>query len=267
MEKYFGVYRSVRKIGCRLFEAQVREVELFSGMKIATDEASGIMTFDQCHQIETILTNHGFVTTSAVCTRNSDSDLHANGGTSHLKLNCRQVVDELLWVSGYTRPDISYAVTQQAVERLRRSEARTLFRQMRRILPYLRGTTDRRLRYKRHLWINVTLYCHSDHAAEKSGRRSTSGYAVIMAGSAITWASKRQISVVTSVGINNDPDMIDKRRERLDQDTKLSRLCPGDAVESLSAFCKAPLRLRFTTTSSQPQRPHACSRARGRSVS
>ncbi|SGZ32128.1 BQ5605_C043g12086 [Microbotryum silenes-dioicae] len=226
MEEDFGVYRRVRNIGgvdrttllaiyvdngllagddnlegfLNEFDQQFKlkrgEVELFLGMKIATDDASGIMTIDQCHQIETILNNHGFANASAVATPTSDSDQHSDGGTAHLKLNYRQVVGELLWVSGCTRPDISYAVTQ--LSRHCADPKPEHFRQMRRVLRSLRGTINRRLKYNRHLGIDVTLYCDSDHAAEKSGRRSISGYTVIMAGAAITWASKRQVSVATS---------------------------------------------------------------------
>ncbi|SGY28298.1 BQ5605_C080g12970 [Microbotryum silenes-dioicae] len=181
---------------CEIFKLKRGEVELFLGMKIATDDASGIMTIDQCHQIETILNNHGFANASAVATPTSDSDQHSDGGTAHLKLNYRQVVGELLWVSGCTRPDISYAVTQ--LSRHCADPKPEHFRQMRRVLRYLRGTINRRLEYNRYLGIDVTLYCDSDHAAEKSGRRSISGYTVIMAGAAITWASKRQVSVATS---------------------------------------------------------------------
>ncbi|SGY54919.1 BQ5605_C006g03931 [Microbotryum silenes-dioicae] len=226
MEEDFGVYRRVRNIGGidrttllaiyvdngllagddnlegflnefgQQFKLKRGEVELFLGMKIATDDASGIMTIDQCHQIETILNNHGFANASAVATPTSDSDQHSDGGTAHLKLNYRQVVGELLWVSGCTRPDISYAVTQ--LSRHCADPKPEHFRQMRRVLRYLRGTINRRLEYNRHLGIDVTLYCDSDHAAEKSGHRSISGYTVIMAGVAITWASKRQVSVATS---------------------------------------------------------------------
>ncbi|SGY54348.1 BQ5605_C006g03868 [Microbotryum silenes-dioicae] len=226
MEEDFGVYQRVRNIGGvdrttllaiyvddgllagdddlegflsefdQQFKLKRGEVELFLGMKIATDDASGIMTIDQCHQIETILNNHGFANASAVATPTSDSDQHSDGGTAHLKLNYRQVVGELLWVSGCTRPDISYAVTQ--LSRHCADPKPEHFRQMRRVLRYLRGTINRRLEYNRHLGIDVTLYCDLDHAAEKSGRRSISGYTVIMAGAAITWASKRQVSVATS---------------------------------------------------------------------
>ncbi|SGZ22885.1 BQ5605_C022g09555 [Microbotryum silenes-dioicae] len=137
MEEDFGVYRRVRNIGGvdrttllaiyvddgllagnndlegflsefdQQFKLKRGEVELFLGMKIAADDASGIMTIDHCHQIETILNNHGFANASAVATPTSDSDQHSDGGTAHLKLNYRQVVGELLWVSGCTRPPIS----------------------------------------------------------------------------------------------------------------------------------------------------------------
>ncbi|SGY60442.1 BQ5605_C007g04432 [Microbotryum silenes-dioicae] len=90
---------------------------------------------------------------------------HSDGRTAHLKLNYRQVVGELLWVSGCTRLDISYAVTQLS-KHCAGLKPEHFIRQMRRVLRYLRGTTKLD--------------------------------SIIMAGSAITCASKRQVSVATS---------------------------------------------------------------------
>ncbi|SCV72970.1 BQ2448_6895 [Microbotryum intermedium] len=168
MEDDFGTYRRVRNVGGvdrttllaiyvddgilagdddlegflsefdKQFKLKLGEVKLFLGMRITTDEASGIMTIDQWHQIENILNNHGFSNASVASTPTSDSDAHADGGIAHLKLNYRRVVGELLWVSGCTRPDISYAVTQ--LSRHCADPKPKHFRQMRRVLRYLRGT-------------------------------------------------------------------------------------------------------------------------------
>jgi len=60
---------------------------------------------------------------------------------------------------------------------------------------YLQGTKDARLVYRRDLFDPrgiFTAYCDADHASNVDNGCSTGGYALIIAGAAVSWSSRLQ---------------------------------------------------------------------------
>ena len=72
-----------------------------------------------------------------------------------------------------------------------------------RILRYLSGTKNYGLIFKKlgkkdNNDVYVSAYCDSDHAGDKTDRKSTTGYCVFVNGNLISWATKKQTTVAQS---------------------------------------------------------------------
>lgn len=67
-----------------------------------------------------------------------------------------------------------------------------------RILRYVKGTTDLAIQYKRSENGDFTAYTNSDYACDNDDRKSTSGYVFILASKAVCWKSKKQLVVTLS---------------------------------------------------------------------
>nr|GFD30844.1 ribonuclease H-like domain-containing protein [Tanacetum cinerariifolium] len=63
---------------------------------------------------------------------------------------------------------------------------------MKRILHYLRGTTDLGLQLFRSTTSQLIAYSDTDWAGYLATRRSTSGYCVFLGDNLLTWSSKCQ---------------------------------------------------------------------------
>ena len=111
------------------------------------------------------------------------------------KVKYQSAVGSLLYLSTRTRPDIAYAVGNSA--RYCSEPTNSHWCAVKRILRYLRGTTDLGLLYRPDN-TNLCGYSDADWAGDINDRKSTSGYVFIMSGSAISWRSKKQSSVALS---------------------------------------------------------------------
>jgi gag-polypeptide of LTR copia-type len=97
-----------------------------------------------------------------------------------------------------TRPDITYAVNQCA--RYSSDPDHTHFAAAKKILRCIKGSVDQVLtntdtNQKQPLLIG---YSDADYANDKDDRLSVSGYTFLLCGGAVSWASRRQKTLVTS---------------------------------------------------------------------
>lgn len=94
-----------------------------------------------------------------------------------------------------TRPDICYDVC--LVSRYQYNPGRRHWSAVKRILRYLKGTTDYFLCYQGN---DLTLmgYADADWDGDLDERKSTSGYAFLLNGGCISWRSKKQTCVSLS---------------------------------------------------------------------
>ena len=119
----------------------------------------------------------------------------------------RQAIGSLMYLMIGSRPDIAYAVCK-----LSRFCERPKWKHwiaVKRVFRYVNGTAKMGLCfggrkseklefYDKLNKSDVFGYSDSDHAGDVSDRKSTNGYVFMMAGSAISWASKKQNIVTTS---------------------------------------------------------------------
>jgi transposase InsO family protein len=114
----------------------------------------------------------------------------------------QSAVGSLMYASQATRPDITYAVT--ALSQFCSKPTEEHWRAVKRVLRYLRGTMHYGLTYRGPTSPNeppsLTLrgYCDSDWAEDSIDRRSITGYAFLLSGAPISWASRKQSTVAHS---------------------------------------------------------------------
>ncbi|GMF36694.1 unnamed protein product [Phytophthora fragariaefolia] len=112
----------------------------------------------------------------------------------------RRANGSLQWISNCTRPDITAAVNYLARFVARPCEGH--WRGVKRILRYLRGTASTGLYFKHGPGIsckwNATIFSDADWSGDTSDAKSVSGAVLVLNGTAIAWASKKQTSVTLS---------------------------------------------------------------------
>ena len=102
-------------------------------------------------------------------------------------------VGTLLYLATSTRPDISFTVATLC--RFIANPSVKHWNTVKHLLRYLQGTKDTQLVYRRDLFDprNIfTAYCDADHAGNVDNGRSTGGYALLIAGAAVSWSSRLQ---------------------------------------------------------------------------
>jgi hypothetical protein len=97
------------------------------------------------------------------------------------------VVESLMFAMICTRPDIAQAVA--TVSRYMANLGREHWNTIKRILRYIKGTSDAALRYGGSE-STVRDYVDSDFASDLEKRKSTIGYVFIIAGGVVSWVSK-----------------------------------------------------------------------------
>ena len=108
----------------------------------------------------------------------------------------RAAVGSLIWLGGMTRPDIANAV--RAVARQAHDPAERQWRVVRKIISYLNKTKDLGLVFVKDGDRKLSVYVDVDYANKDNDRRSVSGVAVMVGGTAVNASSTTQHCVTLS---------------------------------------------------------------------
>jgi len=100
------------------------------------------------------------------------------------------MVGSILYIYRCTRPDITVAVG--IASRFAANPGPEHFDLLLRIIRYLSHTKDMKLQINGRKSPNLTAFCDADFAGDRTDRKSTSGYAVFLAGNLISWTSTKQ---------------------------------------------------------------------------
>jgi hypothetical protein len=124
-----------------------------------------------------------------------DPKLSASGALVADPTDFRSLAGALQYLT-FSRPDISYAVQQICLHMHDPREPH--LSALKRILRYLRGTLHMGLLIRPSAQQDLVVYSDADWAGCPDTRKSTSGYAVFLGDSLISWSSKHQNTVSRS---------------------------------------------------------------------
>ncbi len=171
----------------------------FLGMKIVQDEATGKIWMGQPAYTESLLQRFGMeaanpvatpVDTSTKLVQTTDADECFD---QHLY---QSAIGSLLYLSIATRPDIAFAVSNAA--KFSTKPTKQHWTAVKRIMRYLRGTTNLGLVFTPEVSGDFIGYSDADWGGDVNDRKSTSGYLFQASGAAISWRSKKQTCVALS---------------------------------------------------------------------
>lgn len=106
-----------------------------------------------------------------------------------------KMVGSLMYLTA-TRPDLMYGVS--LISRFMSCPTESHWLAAKRILRYLKGTTELGIFYKKGDNSNLVAYTDSDFAGDLDDRRSTSGFVFLLGSAAVSWSSKKQPIVTLS---------------------------------------------------------------------
>ena len=175
--------------------APTEEVSWYLGVSIQRDWINGTIKLSQkqyvCDLLERFQMNEAntAITPMEIGQRLSTEEVQAEKDTVKAY---QQLMGSLNYLNSWTRPDVAYPISQCA--KFMTNPSPTHVGAAKRILRYLKGTMDIGITYTRDLKPANQLYAYADadHAGDPEGRRSITGYVVLLNGGAVSWESKRQ---------------------------------------------------------------------------
>jgi transposase InsO family protein len=190
----------------QLFEMEdLGEAKLALGIEITRDRAARSLTISQRSYVNSLLERFGQGESNPQATPVELNTLLDKVTDDHkaqaddIRLY-QSAVGALQYAASGTRPDISFAVS--ALGKYSGNPDKSHFAALKRLLRYLRGTTEYGITYKgtgdRASQPQLVAYSDSDWANDRADRRSVTGYAFLLSGGAISWASKKQSTTAQS---------------------------------------------------------------------
>ena len=177
------------------------EPQFFVGIKLDRDVAVKTMKLSQTRHIDDLLKVFGQEQANPVSVPMDTSlDLTANGSAPyHTPERYMSLVGSLNYLAMSTRPDIAYATS--VLCRYMSKPTQNHWNAAIRVLKYLKGTKNYGLVYGNTLTKNtglqMTAYSDASHG-DKEDSISAYGYAFLLNGAAVHWASKKEDKIAKS---------------------------------------------------------------------
>ena len=164
------------------------------------------IALSQSHYIDALLERFGLTGANPVSTpidpnvKLDNFDAILTEGESDIKVSrgYATMIGSLMYLALGTRPDICYAVNKLA--QYTANPKPIHWTAVKRVFRYLKGTRDHYLAYggsQDLLTEDLNIFTDADWANDPD-RKSVSGYVIMLAGGAISWASKKQATVALS---------------------------------------------------------------------
>ena len=172
------------------------ELEHFVGNKVIQSE-NGISLCQEAYT-KMVLDRFGFTNCKPVSSPSDVSTKLCKSDSESSPMDKREyqaAVGCLLYLSSWSRPDIAYAVNN--VAKFSSNPSQEHWVGVKRIFRYLRGTSDYGLLFRKGE-SDFVGFSDSDWAGDTDDTRSTSGYVFCTNGTAVSWRSKKQVSVALS---------------------------------------------------------------------
>jgi len=174
---------------------ELGNVNNFLGISIHYDRENKVVELDQINLIEKVLARFGMLDSDTKSTpMERKLDLRRSEGNTSKPY--RELIGCLMYIMLGTRPDISFCVAYFSRFQDRASEQH--YNYLLRVLQYLKGTKNLKLRYEIDTNFGLTGYADADWAGDTHDRKSTSGYLFKLFNSTLVWSSRKQDLVALS---------------------------------------------------------------------
>lgn len=170
------------------------------GIHVERDREKGIIYLDQKKYIQEVLNKFGMNDCKSVRTpMDMNANIHKNSEENKIlhDIPYQEIIGCLLYISQVTRPDISFVINM--LSKYNNKPEIEHWIALKRVMRYLKGTENYRLRYKKQPDESMTHgYCDADWASSEDDRRSCTGYTFQFQGGSISWNSRRQPTIALS---------------------------------------------------------------------
>ena len=170
------------------------EAKVILGIKIKRHNNE--ISVSQTHYIEKILKKFRFEDCHPVGTpMDPNVKLLPNKGNAVSQHEYSRAIGSLMYAMISTRPDIAYAVGK--LSRYTSNPSANHWQALSRVFKYLKGTKDYGLVYTGFPSV-IEGYTDASYISNEEDHSSTSGWAFLLGGGAISWASKKQTCIADS---------------------------------------------------------------------
>jgi len=210
-----------------------------SCLGITINQGSNFIEIDQSHYVKQIIERFGMRDCKPVKTPyDSNQKLSINMWNEENslvgKIPYQELIGSLLYLSGATRPDIAFAVND--LSRFNATHSEPHWKAAKRILRYLQGTIDLKIRYENAGENDITAYSDADWGADADKRRSCTGYVVKMTNGAISWCSQRQ-SIVALSTTESEYIALSTTVKEIMWLRQLAKECDNRMVTTVRVYC------------------------------
>ncbi len=185
------------------------DAEWILGMRIIRDREANTIKLNQSVYVEKVLKKFKMLDCNPVSTpldpsvklSSADSPITEEEKSEMKQFPYREVVGSLQYLCYSTRPDINYAVN--LLSRFSINPGQKHWTAAKHVLRYLKGTKDYGLEFSNknnsiNNSLEITAYSDADWGGDLDGRKSTTGYFILLNDNVVSWASKKQTTVALS---------------------------------------------------------------------
>lgn len=173
----------------------------FLGININQNIDNGVVILNQKKYLEKILQKFQMLNCKEISTpieQNLKFDIlnRTHSENEQIENKCRQLIGSLLYACSATRPDLCVAVS--FLSRYQHCASQMLYKFLKRVLRYVKGTLNLSLIYKCNQKGNLIGNVDADWAGDTKDRKSTSGFIFKIFNCPVSWCTKKQLSVSLS---------------------------------------------------------------------
>ncbi|KAF0722124.1 hypothetical protein Ae201684P_020081 [Aphanomyces euteiches] len=167
------------------------ELGFILGIHVVRNRSTKTLKLSQTKFVEELLTRFNMADCHPVATPQAQGtatdDIHAEDTRN---VPYQSLVGALQYLVSATRPDIANSVRYLSSHN--HDHNQTHWRMAKRVLKYLKGTSDKALTFQGTLTGQPVAFCDADFANDLNDSKSVTGFVVMLAGAAVVYASKKQ---------------------------------------------------------------------------